>query len=491
MVNFPFDNRYVQLPARFHAQATPTPVRAPALLQLNRKLAEELGLDADALAQDDGVAILAGNQLPEGSDPLAMTYAGYQFGTWVPLLGDGRAILLGEVVDRSGMRRDIQLKGAGPTPFSRRGDGRAGIGPVLREYLLSESMAALGVPTTRSLAAIKTGEPIFRRRPEPGAVLTRVAQSHIRVGTFQFFGARRDDEAVQLLADHTIERHYPRANDAENRYIGLLDAVIANQAKLIAHWQLVGFIHGVMNTDNCSIAGETLDYGPCAFMDSSHPNTVFSSIDRRGRYAYRNQPTMAQWNLVGFAETLLPLFADEEGTAIEMAKESLQRFSTHFENEQLSGWRKKLGLTTEDPSDADLIEQLLKSMAENHADFTLTCRHLCALSADDPDRDGPAREGFDDPSPFDAWAARWRLRLRQENSSDVPRQQLMRSANPAFIPRNHRVEEALQAAEEDNLKPFETLLKVLETPYDDQPEHEPLSAAPRPDQIVHETFCGT
>lgn len=491
MIHFPFDNRYVQLPARFHARATPTPVRAPTLLQLNRKLAEELGLDAEALTQDDGVAILAGNQLPEGSDPLAMAYAGYQFGMWVPLLGDGRAILLGEVVDRHGMRRDVQLKGAGPTPFSRRGDGRAGIGPVLREYLLSESMAALGVPTTRSLAAIKTGEPVFRRRPEPGAVLTRVAQSHIRVGTFQFFGARKDDEAVRLLADHTIERHYPQAKDAKNRYIGLLDAVIANQAKLVAHWQLVGFIHGVMNTDNCSIAGETLDYGPCAFMDSYHPNTVFSSIDRGGRYAYGNQPTMAQWNLVGFAETLLPLFDDEEGTAIEMAKESLQRFGPHFEKEQLSGWRKKLGLTTEDPSDADLIEQLLNSMAENHADFTLTCRHLCALSTDDADHDGPVRERFDDPSPFDAWAARWRLRLQQEDSLDVPRQQLMRSANPAFIPRNHRVEEALQAAEEENMKPFETLLKVLETPYDDQPEHEPLSAAPRPDQVVHETFCGT
>ncbi len=488
MVQIPFDNRYARLPERFHQRVDPTPVTAPALLKVNAALAEELGIDPAALSSAEGVDVLAGNGVPEGAEPLAMAYAGYQFGHWVPQLGDGRAILLGEVIDRHGHRRDIQLKGAGPTRFSRRGDGRAGLGPVLREYLVSEAMAALGVPTTRALAAVRTGEPVFRELPLPGAIVTRVASSHIRVGTFQFFDARDDTEAVQVLADHVIERHYPEVYDSENKYVALLDEVIGAQAKLVAHWLAIGFIHGVMNTDNCAVSGETIDYGPCAFMDTYHPSTVYSSIDRQGRYAFGNQPGIATWNLAGLAETLVPLFGDR-GEAV--AKERVETFQPLFEAE-LTGWyRRKLGFAVVRSSDLGLARDLLELMAKHRADFTLTFRGLCEASVSSADGDGAARSQFEDPKAFDEWAARWRDRLASEDSADEARQAAMRSVNPAFIPRNHLVEQALAAAHEDDLEPFETLHGVLARPYEDQPGRDRFTLGPQPDEVVHQTFCGT
>src|SRR6516162_5441821 len=360
---FAFDNSYARLPDRFFARLRPTPVAAPRLVRLNKKLAWHLELDPGKLAAPEGVEILAGNRVPERGEPLAMAYAGHQFGTFVPQLGDGRAILLGEVIDRDGVRQDIQLKGSGPTPFSRLGDGRAALGPVLREYIVSEAMAALGIPTTRALAAVTTGEPVWRETPLPGAVLTRVASSHIRVGTFQFFAAQGDLDAIRRLADHVIARHYPEAADAANRYRTLLDLVISRQAALIARWLLVGFIHGVMNTDNMSIAGETIDYGPCAFMDVYHPGTVYSSIDNMGRYAYGNQPRIAQWNLARLAETLLPLLAEDKDAAIKEAQEAIDAFTSGFETAYAAGLSRKLGLLQPRPDDLSLAQDLLERMA--------------------------------------------------------------------------------------------------------------------------------
>src|SRR5215204_537932 len=376
MLHLPFDNTYARLPDRFFARLAPTPVRAPRLIRLNRELAAQLRLDPDWLASPEGVEVLAGNRVPNGAESVALAYAGHQFGHFVPQLGDGRAILLGEVVDRSGMRRDIQLKGSGPTPFSRSGDGRAALGPVLREYVVSEAMAALRIPTTRSLAAVATGEPVVRETVLPGAVLTRVARSHVRVGTFQFFAVRGDVEGLRLLADHVIARHYPQAAEAERPYRALLDAVIGAQADLVAQWLNVGFIHGVMNTDNMSIAGETIDYGPCAFMDAYDPATVFSSIDQHGRYAYANQPGIAAWNLARLAETLLPLFSDDEEKAVARAREALETFSPRFEAAFHAGLRRKLGLFTQREEDLELAGGLLDLMAKNEADFTLTFRGL-------------------------------------------------------------------------------------------------------------------
>ncbi|MBW2191346.1 MAG: YdiU family protein, partial [Deltaproteobacteria bacterium] len=369
---FPFDNSFARLPERFFARLPPTPVSEPRLIRLNESLATQLGLSPERLITSEGLEVLSGNRVPESAEPLAMAYAGFQFGNWVPQLGDGRAILLGELIDRDGVRRDVQLKGAGRTPFSRNGDGRAGLGPVLREYIISEAMAALGIATTRSLAAVTTGEQIMRETDQPGAVLTRVAQSHIRVGTFQFFAGRRDVEAVRLLADHVIARHYPEASQADNPIAALLGAVIERQAELIARWQLVGFIHGVMNTDNMSIAGETIDYGPCAFMDSYHPDTVYSSIDHRGRYAFGNQPSVALWNLGGLANALLPLIADDQEVAVAMATELIHTFPDRFEHFYRPGLQRKLGLTDVRDDDVALAQDLLTRMAENAADFTLT-----------------------------------------------------------------------------------------------------------------------
>ena len=494
-VHFPFQNTYAALPASFFARVAPTPVTSPRLIKLNRPLALQLGLDPDRLESPEGAEILAGKQLPDGADPIAMAYAGHQFGHFVPQLGDGRAILLGEVIDADGVRRDIQLKGSGPTPFSRRGDGRAALGPVLREYIVSEAMATLGIPTTRSLAAVLTGESVRRETALPGAVLTRVASSHIRVGTFQYFAARRDTEGVGQLADHVIARHYPDIANHERPYLALLSAVIARQADLVARWLLVGFIHGVMNTDNSSISGETIDYGPCAFMDHYDPKQVFSSIDEMGRYAYANQPRIAQWNLTRLAECLLPLISDDQDQAVTEAQAAIGEFAEIFDTAYQAGLRRKLGLFTARDDDRILAQDLLDAMARNQADFTLVFRRL-SDAALGPDHDGEIRQLFADPAAYDEWAARWRQRLGEEPQDPMQdsraRRTAMRAVNPAFIPRNHRVEAVIEAAvNRDDFAPFEELLAVLSKPYEDQPVLSAYAEPPEPHERVLQTFCGT
>ncbi|HST61213.1 MAG TPA: YdiU family protein [Longimicrobium sp.] len=485
-----FENTYARLPDRFFARVAPTPVAAPRLIRVNAPLAAELGIDPHWLASEEGVAVLAGNRVPETATPIATAYAGHQFGGFVPQLGDGRAILLGEVVDRGGTRRDVQLKGAGPTPFSRRGDGRAALGPVLREYLVSEAMQALGIPTTRALAAVTTGERVIRETMLPGAVLARVASSHIRVGTFQFFASRGDVEGIRTLSDHVIARHYPAAAGAERPYRALLDAVIRAQAELIARWLLVGFIHGVMNTDNMSVAGETIDYGPCAFLDEYDPPAVFSAIDRYGRYAYGNQPAIAQWNLTRLAECLLPLLGDDKEAAAADAVEALEAFVPAFERAYQGGLRRKLGLFTERPGDEALAEELLGTMAANRADFTLTFRRLSEAAGEEGDAE--VRSLFADPGAYDAWAPRWRQRLRDEPGDAAAHREAMLAVNPAFIPRNHRVEAVIRAAvDRDDFAPFEELLAVLAKPYESQPAHARYMEPPAPDERVLQTFCGT
>jgi serine/tyrosine/threonine adenylyltransferase len=490
-VHFPFENTYAALPANFFARVAPTPVASPRLIKLNRPLAIHLGLDPDLLSTPEGTEILAGKNIPDGADPIAMAYAGHQFGHFVPQLGDGRAILLGEVIDADGIRRDIQLKGSGPTPFSRRGDGRAALGPVLREYIVSEAMAVLGIPTTRSLAAVVTGENVMRETLLPGAVLTRVASSHIRVGTFQYFAARGDADGVRRLADHVIARHYPQAAKADRPYHALLESVIARQAELVARWLLVGFIHGVMNTDNTSISGETIDYGPCAFMDHYDPAMVFSSIDEQGRYAYANQPRIALWNLTRLAECLLPLFSDQQDKAISEAQLVLGEFAEKFDAAYQAGLRSKLGLFTTRDGDDALAQDLLDAMARNQADFTLTFRRL-SDTALDPADDAGVRQLFADPAAYDEWAVRWRQRTGDESQDAAARRSAMRFVNPAFIPRNHRIEAVIEAAvNRDDFAPFEELLTVLSKPYDDQPAFADYADPPKPDQRVLQTFCGT
>jgi uncharacterized protein YdiU (UPF0061 family) len=460
---------------------------------VNDTLAEELGLDAHALAGPEGAAMLAGNRLPDGAEPIAQAYAGHQFGGWVPQLGDGRAVLLGEVVDQRGQRRDIQLKGAGRTPFSRTADGRAPLGPVLREYIVSEAMAALGVPTTRALAAVATGEELMREQVLPGGVLTRVAASHIRVGTFQYFAAREDKDALERLTDHAIARHYPEAAGSAVPALALLEGVIARQARLIAQWMGLGFIHGVMNTDNMTISGETIDYGPCAFMDAFHPGMVFSSIDHGGRYAFGNQPRIAHWNLAQLAQSLLPLLAGSREDAIAAAQAAVDRFPHLWLDAWLDVMRAKLGLTTREDGDKALIEDLLERMAANEADFTLTFRRLSRLAGPvegGAGTDGPGPSFHDQPA-FEGWIETWRRRLGPEETPPAARRAAMLSANPLFIPRNHLVEEAIAAGYAGDFGPFETLLDVLSAPYDEQPGRERFAAPPRPDQVVSRTFCGT
>ncbi|MDO5612200.1 MAG: YdiU family protein [Paracoccus sp. (in: a-proteobacteria)] len=463
-----FDNSYARLPARFFASQPPVPVRDPALFALNRPLAERLGLDADWLAGADGVAMLAGNAVPDGAAPLAMAYAGHQFGGFVPQLGDGRALLLGEVLAPDGARFDLQLKGAGQTPFSRRGDGRAWLGPVLREYLVSEFMAAAGVPTTRALAAVTTGERVIRETVYPGAVLTRVAASHIRVGTFEYFAVRGDTEALAALTDHVIARHYPGAEGP----LGLLDAVIAAQAGTIARWMALGFIHGVMNTDNMAVSGETIDYGPCAFMDGFHPDTVFSSIDQRGRYRWSEQPQIAVWNLAQLATCLIPLMGEQDA-AVAAATTSVHRFPALYQAEWLARFGDKLGIDAT-PEDQPLIEDLLRLMAAQRADFT---RVFAGLTED------RARDEFTDRAAFDGWAHRWQARH--------PDPARMAVANPRRIPRNHRIEQAIQAAVAGDRAPFERLADAVVHPFEDRPEWDDLARPPLPDEVVPRTFCGT
>jgi serine/tyrosine/threonine adenylyltransferase len=483
MTQFPFDNTYSALPERFFARVRPQPASSPRLIKLNEKLAGELRLDATWLASDDGVRVLAGQTVPEEADPIATAYAGHQFGHFVPQLGDGRAILLGEVVDRNGRRRDIQLKGAGRTPFSRGGDGRAAIGPVLREYIVSEAMAALGIPTTRALAAVLTGEQVFREGPLPGAVLTRIASSHIRVGTFQFFAARGDDDGIRKLADHVIARHYPDVAGDAQPYRALFAKVIERQAQLVAKWMQVGFIHGVMNTDNCSIAGETIDYGPCAFMDAFDPAAVFSSIDQQGRYAFANQPRIALWNLTRLAECLLPLLDSDETAAVEVAKGALGQFASHFDPALMTGMLTKLGVSGE-ADDEQLVGEFLKILADGQADFTLAFRRLCDAADGDASE---LRAMFAEPAAFDAWAAKWRQVREQRPLTSAA----MRKANPAFIPRNHRIEAVIQAALRDDFAPFEELVMVLAKPFDDQPQFAGYMQPPQQEERVTQTFCGT
>ncbi len=500
-VRFGFENSYARLPERFFVRQNPVPVAEPRLVKVNAQLAFELRLDAVALESEEGVAILAGNRVAEGSEPLAAAYAGHQFGHFVPQLGDGRANLLGEVVGRDGLRYDIQLKGSGRTAFSRGGDGRAAIGPVLREYIVSEAMAALGVPTTRTLAAVTTGELVLRDTPLPGAVLTRVAASHLRVGTFAYFAARRDVDGLRTLADFAIARHYPAVAKidggtppSKRPYRALLDGVVERQARLVAQWMMLGFIHGVMNTDNTSISGETIDYGPCAFMEAYDPATVFSAIDQHGRYAYGNQPRIMLWNLARLAEALLPLLLDEEGNeqaAVASANEALGAFPDLYEAARIAGLRRKLGLATEREGDAELAEKLFEAMVANQADFTLTFRRLCDAAAG-PEGDAGVRTLFADPSAYDAWAAGWRRRLGEEPGSSEERAALMRKANPAFIPRNHLVEAALAAAtERADYQPFEELLEVVTHPWEDRPERAKYALPARPEERVSQTFCGT
>jgi len=477
-IHIPFDNSYARLPGRLFTRLAPTPVAKPALVKVNEALARELGIDPAALASEEGVAVLAGNRLPEGADPLAQAYAGHQFGGWVPQLGDGRAILLGEVVDSNGFRRDIQLKGSGRTPYSRMGDGRAWLGPVLREYVVSEAMYALGIPTTRALAAVTTGETIVREALLPGAVLTRVASSHIRVGTFQFFAARQDTEALQALMHHVIARHYPNVDGP----LGLLNAVIDRQARLVAQWMGVGFIHGVMNTDNTHVAGETIDYGPCAFMDTYRSGQVYSSIDHYGRYAYNRQPDVLVWNLAQLATALLPLMGEDRNAAIEAATEAVHRFPDRFQAEWLAVFRAKTGLETEEEGDAALLHMLLSRMETLRADFTNTFRALGTKGA---------RDEFLEPEGFDAWETEWRARLSREGATPEARREAMTRANPAVIPRNHRVEEAIAAGVEGDFGPFERLVGRLARPFEDQPEDTDLRRPPAEDEVVRQTFCGT
>jgi len=493
-LRFNFENTYARLPERFYARLDPTPVTAPSLVKVNVELARNLGLSPESLASPQGVEILAGNRVAEGAEPLALAYAGHQFGYFVPQLGDGRANLLGEVMARDGLRYDVQLKGSGPTPFSRRGDGRAALGPVLREYIVSEAMAALGVPTTRALAAVTTGERVLRETALPGAILTRVAASHLRVGTFQYFAAQGDTEATRRLADYAMARHYPEAAQAKQPYLALLDGVIARQAHLVAQWLLLGFIHGVMNTDNTSISGETIDYGPCAFMEAYDPAAVFSSIDHQGRYAYGNQPRAALWNLTRLAEAFLPILKQETGSeeaALASAREALAAFDPQFEAAHSAGLRRKLGLLTERDGDAALAENLLERMAANRADFTLTFRRLCDAVAE-PEGDEGVRVLFTDPGAYDSWATGWRLRLEEESVSGQARVAAMRMASPAFIPRNHMVEAALDAAvRRRDFQPFEELLDAVSRPYEDRPNLERYTMPARPEESVLQTFCGT
>jgi len=483
-VGWHLEHSYAQLPKIFHERWAPVAVREPRMAVFNRPLAQSLGLDVEVLDSEKSTAIFAGNQLPDGAEPLALAYAGHQYGHFTTL-GDGRAILLGEHITPNGERFDIQLKGSGPTPFSRSGDGRAALGPMLREFIISEAMHALGIPTTRSLAVVTTGEMVFRPPKRlPGAVLTRVAASHIRVGTFEWAAARGDTDALQALADHTLRRHYPEFAHVETPYLAFLEAVMERQAALVAKWLHVGFIHGVMNTDNMAISGETIDYGPCAFMDTYDSASVFSSIDHRGRYAYGNQPTIAQWNLARLAEALLPLLHPDKERAVELANEAIHGFAATFKRHWLTGMRAKLGLFTDEIDDPTLIENLLEWMRQKSADFTNTFR---ALSAEKLTDDATLA----DPD-FRVWHARWQARLGRQPQSLGAVVELMCAHNPAFIPRNHKVEEALEAAtERGDLQVMQRLLTVLAKPYEKEHGHPEYSAPPAPSEHVYQTFCGT
>ena len=495
---FSFDNTYARDLEGLYVPWKAAAVAEPKLIKLNHALAEELGLNAAALDTPEGALIFSGNQLPPGATTIAQAYAGHQFGGFSPQLGDGRALLLGEVIDKNGKRRDIAFKGSGRTPFSRGGDGKAALGPVLREYLIGEAMHALGIPTTRALAAVTTGETVRRERNLPGAVLARVAASHIRVGTFQFVTARGDDATLRKLADYVINRHYPELKDQADPYLGLLRAVCERQAELIARWMNVGFIHGVMNTDNMTLSGETIDYGPCAFMDQYNPATVFSSIDEQGRYAYANQSPIANWNLARLAEALLPLLAgeqnDDQDRAVEKAMEILEPFQQRYEHYWLRGMRLKLGLARDEADDLALARDFLAGMEGQGVDFTKAFRCLAdAAEAVDATREGWLRKLYADDTALNAWLPRWRARQNVESVVPAQRAQAMRAVNPVYIPRNHRVEEALAAAVDvGDYAPFEKLLTVLQQPFEEKTEFSAYAdPAPASKSAGYQTFCGT
>lgn len=486
-----FDNSYARLPEVFFERIKPEPVQAASLICWNGTLARELGLDLEGRDEKDLAEFFSGNSLLPGSDPIAMAYAGHQFGHFVPQLGDGRAILLGEVVDRQGLRRDIQLKGSGPTRFSRGGDGRAALGPVMREFILSESMHALGVPTTRSLAAVTTGERVYREDALPGAILTRVASSHIRIGTFEFFAAREDWEGVKRLADYVIDRHYPKARAGAQPYVSFFESVIEAQAYLIAKWMSLGFIHGVMNTDNMTVSGETIDYGPCAFMDEYDPARVYSSIDRFGRYAFGHQAAIAQWNLRVFGATLQRLLGPDKRSANEILDDKCGQFLDRFNFFWNHEMARKLGLADHQDPDAVLARDFLALMARSGADFTLSFRYLSDALEKRADA-GHLEHLLANKEDLHPWLRRWRELLAREGRPPVETRHNMRSVNPAFIPRNHRVEQAIAAAvDRADFSKMKLLLEVLEKPYEDQPENREYLLPPKSEERVLETFCGT
>jgi uncharacterized protein YdiU (UPF0061 family) len=479
---FNFDNSYARLPDSLFVHAEPMPVKSPQLVLVNEPLSRELGLDFSGQSREDMALLFAGNLLPEGAEPLAQAYAGHQFGNFT-MLGDGRAVLWGEHIAPDDTRHDIQLKGSGRTSYSRGGDGRAALGPMLREYIISEAMHQLGIPTTRSLAVATTGEQVFRETALPGAVLTRVAASHIRVGTFQFAAARREEGLVEALLDHTVRRHYPELDDSDEKATALLKQMMHRQADLIVDWMRVGFIHGVMNTDNVTLSGETIDYGPCAFMDEYDPNTVFSSIDQMGRYAYANQARIAQWNLARFAETLLPLINEDLDQAVPVAEGMLNEFPEIYHDKWLAMMRAKLGLFGEREGDEALATDLLRWMHTHNADFTNTFRDLSREQR--PEGQVYNNEGFDD------WYQRWQARLEQNSKPLKSSLCLMNNSNPAVIPRNHKVDQVLTAAEAGDFQPLSDLLKALEKPYTENDRSEAYRTPPAPEERVHQTFCGT
>ena len=479
---FKFDNTYLQLPKVFYTKLLPAPVPKPEMVILNTPLATDLGLNFSDISTDEQAVLFAGNQMPEEAEPFAQAYAGHQFGHFT-MLGDGRAIVWGEHITPTGQRFDLQFKGSGPTPYSRGGDGRAAIGPMLREYIISEAMHALNIPTTRSLAVVTNGGQVYRETPLPGAILTRVASSHIRVGTFQFAALHRDREVIKSLLDYTIKRHSPHIEEKQNKSLSLLKSVIEKQAELIAHWMRVGFVHGVMNTDNMALSGETIDYGPCAFMDAYDPGTVFSSIDQMGRYAYANQPAITQWNLARLAETLLPLLDDDAEKAKEIAEEAIHGFGVVYKEKSLSMLRAKVGLFGEHAEDENLIADLFDWMKRQEADFTNTFLDLTEEAAP---KGGPY-----DGDTFKEWHARWQARLAKNKEPLESSLSLMRASNPAVIPRNHQVEQVLEAAEKGDRHPLEGLLAALREPYKNRPDLKPYQSPPKPEEKVCQTFCGT
>ncbi len=481
-IGFHFDNTYHRLPKALYSKLSPLPVPKPEMVILNLPLATDMGLDFSEVSPDEQAALIAGNVLPDGAEPLAQAYAGHQFGHFT-ILGDGRAIVLGEHVTPSGERFDLQFKGSGRTPYSRGGDGRAALGPMLREYVISEAMHALDVPTTRSLAVVASGEKVHRETDLPGAILMRIARSHLRIGTFQYAVMQQDKEMMRSLVDYTIDRHFPSIDDTANKALSLLEAVLEKQADLVTHWMRVGFIHGVMNTDNVALSGETIDYGPCAFMDAFDPDTVFSSIDHRGRYAFANQPSITQWNLARFAETLLPILDDDIKHASELAEQILRSFGPLYKEKWFSMMRAKLGLTGDREDDESLVTDLLDWMHAAEVDYTNFFRGLAQ-------EERPQGKPYDDKT-FGAWHVRWQERLAQDENDLQASLALMAASNPAVIPRNHKVEEALDAATNGDLQPFRDLLAALESPYENRADLMPYQSPPKPEERVRQTFCGT